>query len=204
MTTRTRSTPLIRTDQIIEELFTRSLAGVYGRYRQGRPVIARHGPFIQQLGLSLLIEHKQHGQPSPQRIQRTNDSASEGAWRSGQLDLLTTGELLTRLSLRPGPWVLGLTLRHPKRKQFQAGTFHRGDRMTCAGLAGHLGWQVAREALRYRMRQKAVPSKPTDAVRDLTEMIMISIDDRCPRVMFNCGLPILLEHALLATMESKR
>ncbi len=167
-------------------------------------MIAMHGPFNDQLGLSLLIEHELHYRPDPERIRRTHDPAGEQAWRLGQIDLLTTNELIDRLYHRPGPWVLGLTRQDPKDKRMQIGTFYRGDPMVCAGLAGHLGWLVAHGALRKRLLQQGVSSDPIYAVRNLTKLINHYLNDGCPQVLFTAGFPVLLEHALHATLEASR
>ncbi|MBI1338457.1 MAG: hypothetical protein GC164_16060 [Phycisphaera sp.] len=163
-----------------------------------------NGPFTNQLGLSLFIEHELHGLPVPERIKRTGDQASEQAWQNGQLDLLTTDELISRLYQRPGPWVLGLMRQAPKEQHLQAGTFYRGDPIACAGLAGHLGWLIAKNVLHNRLRRCERSSEPIDAVRDLVDLITSRIDDGHPQVLFISGQSILLEHALRATLKSRR
>ena len=204
MTTRTRSLPLVRTDQIIEELFTRVRAGVYARYRRGRPVVAFTGPFHDQLGLTLALEHELHSGAEPDQIGRDADAAADAAWRSGELAMLTTPELLDRLHCRPGPWVLGLICQRPRRHGLQVGTFYRGDPFTCAGLAGHLGWMVARAALRNRQRQPDVSPEPEDTVREVLDVLERQVEDGVSWISFMSGLPILLEHALWSAMEQRR
>ncbi len=150
-----------------------------------------------------MLEHELHDCPDPSRVQRTPDAASALAWQAGRLDLLTTGELIARLYRRPGPWVLGLTRKTQYSRGLKFGVFYRGDTMTCAGLAGHLGWLSARAALRDQIRQREVSSAPTGVVQDLMKVLADLVEVGHPQAGFSSGLPILLEHALRATMENR-
>jgi hypothetical protein len=166
--------------------------------------MATSGCSGDQLGLALLVEHHLHQQPGNEKMLASLDSAAETAWQMGQLDRLTTSELLARLHQRSGPWMLGL-LRGAEEKAGPAlGTFHRGDPLVCAGLASRLKWIIARDSTRQRLNNPDFSSDPGVLAQELLGIINDTIDRGTPAVGFTAGLTCLLEHGLRASMETRQ
>lgn len=193
---------MIRTRQIIDELFARNRSAVYVRHRRGRPGVALAGSLENQLGLTLMLEHELHGGAEPWRVGRDADGAAESAWRAGQLAMLTTSELLAPLHRQPGAWVLGLVRNSPTGGRRQCATFYGGDRVLCAGLAGYLGWMLARRFLRKRRVDTDAAPEPGELIDEMLGMMSMLNQEGCPQAGFAMGMPILLEHALRATLKS--
>lgn len=159
------------------------------------------GPFNDQLGLTRSIKQELHSAGKPTGIPKALNAAAQSALESNQLDLLTTSELMASLQSQQGPWILGLSRVCPKGHSFEFEAFYRGDRATCAGLADRLGWDIARSAIAHRLSQAGLSARPEHVAMDLIRTVQTQVRDGTPWVGFTSGLPILLEHALRATMN---
>ncbi len=129
------------------------------------------------------------------------DEACDAAWRRGQIEMMTTGELVARLHQRHWPWVLGVALRKREQGRLFFRTTGRGDVLLRAGLAGRLTWHIARRCVR-----DALAGAATTADRQmLVASILRNLDGHIRAGFvgpdFELAVTRTLEHAIRMVAE---
>lgn len=196
--------PLIRTDSIVQELFCRYREGVFARRSKAGIVVASSGRWTERLGLAVALEHQLHHELDARMPAHRSDPAAKAAWASGQLELLTTDELLARLQHRAGPWMLGLSREGQRDRRLSFYSLWRGDSLMCAGLASRLGWPIAHHCVLHRLNHAERPPGGKAAAQDLLAVLAHYVDRGYAQMAWVSGMARLLEHAMLAAAHEAR
>lgn len=199
-----RSMPLIATDKIVRELLSRHRAGVFIRRARHDIVVASSGRWGERLGLAVALEHQLHHEPDARMPAHRSDPAAKAAWARGQLELLTTDELLARLQHRAGPWVLGLSREGRRDRRLSFCSLWRGDSMLCAGLASRLAWQIAHHSVLHRLNHSDQPPSAKAATEELLAMLAHAVEQGYAQTAWVSGMARLLEHAMRAAAHEAR